>query len=121
LHTPHFWGFLEKHHQLRGSQICRYQNLSDAMAQLRSQTASLATGPKLSEVTETLWNAVMTITKGNIQICEVTEFVAIFNRGYQPQALLEEVPPLIYISAFMAPKTYHHAVAKHLIIVLATS
>jgi hypothetical protein len=63
----------------------------------------------------------MTITQGKIQICQVTEFVAIFNRGYQPLALLEEVPPLIYRSAFLAPKTYHHAVAKHLVVVLATS
>jgi hypothetical protein len=61
----------------------------------------------------------MTITQGNIQICEVTEFVTIFNRGYQPLALLEEVPLLIYRSAFLAPKTYHHAVAKWLVVVLA--
>jgi hypothetical protein len=77
------------------SQTCLYQYLSDAKAQLKSQSASLTTGLKLLEVTETLWNAVMTITQGNIQICEVTEFVAIFNRGYQPLALLEEVPHLI--------------------------
>jgi hypothetical protein len=49
----------------------------------------------------------------------VTEFVAIFNREYQPLALLEEVPPLIYRSAFLAPKTYHQTVAKRLIGVLA--
>jgi hypothetical protein len=63
----------------------------------------------------------MTITQGNIQICEVAEFVAIFNRGYQPLALLEKVPPLIYRSAFLAPKIDHHAVAKHLVVLLATS
>jgi hypothetical protein len=63
----------------------------------------------------------MTITQGNIQICEVTGFVAIFNRGYQPLALLEEWPPLIYRSAFLAPKTYHHAVDKPLAVVLAIS
>jgi hypothetical protein len=61
----------------------------------------------------------MSITQGNI--CEVTEFVAIFNRRYKPLALLEEVPPLIYRSAFLALKTYHHVVAKHLVVVLATS
>ncbi len=121
LHTPHVKGFLEKHHQLRGSQTCLYQDLSDATAQLRSQSASLITGPKLLEVTETLWNAVVTITHGNIQICEVTKFVAIFDRGYQPLALLEEVPPFIYRSALSASKTYHHAVSKHLVVVLTTS
>jgi len=30
----------------------------------------------------------------NIQNCVVAEFVAIFNRGYQPLALLKEMPPL---------------------------
>jgi hypothetical protein len=48
----------------------------------------------------------------------VTEFVAIFNKGYQHLALLEVVPPFIYRSAFLAPKTYHHAVAKQLDVVL---
>ena len=120
-HTPHVWGFLEKHHQLWGSLTCLYQDLSDAKAQFRSQNASLTTGPKLPDVTETLLNEVMTITQGNIQIYEVAEFVAIFNRGYQPLALLEEVPPLIYRSAFLAPKIDHRGVAKHLVVLLATS
>jgi len=43
----------------------------------------------------------------NIQNCVVAEFVAMFNRGYQPLALLEEVPPLIYRST-LAPQNASH-------------
>jgi hypothetical protein len=89
-----------------------YHYLSVPKAQLRTQSASLAAGPKLPEVTVTLKNLVMTISRRNFQNCGAAGFVGLFYRGYQPLALLEEVPPLIYRST-SAPKKYHHAAGQN--------
>jgi len=51
----------------------------------------------------------------NIQNCVVAEFVAMFNRGYQPLALLKEMQPLNLSRLITNKRSLGHRDESHLI------